>query len=137
MTYPSPRSSSAVKGPYPCHTTRSLPAPWLHRPGGGSASLPVAFGRASVAGSVCLAAVRVLGRSSGGAAGLLRFVCQLAQRRQALSGDEMCSDEMCSDEMPQIKHSHSPTIPSCFPGFIKHLDFKLSAHCVLEFGLNV
>lgn len=129
---PSPRSSSAVKGPYPCHTTRSLPAPWLHRPGGGSASLPVAFGQASVAGSVCLAAVWVLGRSSGGAAGLLRFGCQLAQRRQALSGDEMCSDEM-----PQIKLSHSPTIPSRFPGFIKHLDFKLSAHCVLEFGLNV
>lgn len=129
MTYPPPRSSSAVKGPYPCHAVHSLPAPWLRED---FASLPVAFGCVSEAGSVCLAAARAVGRSSSGAAGLLRFGCQLAQCRQAPRGDEMRSDEM-----PQIKHSHSPTIPSCFPGSIKHLDLKLSAHCMLEFGLNV
>lgn len=132
MTYPPPQSSSAIMGPYPCHIIRSLPAAWLHRPCGGSASLPVAFGWVSEAGFVCLAAALALGRSSGGAAGLLRFGCQLAQCRQAPSGDEMCSDEM-----PQIKRSHSPSIPSRFPGLTKHLDVKLSAHCGLEFGLNV
>lgn len=46
-------------------------------------------------------------------------------------------DEVCLGEMLQIKHFHSPTTPSRFPGFIKHPDAKLSAHCVLEFGLNV
>lgn len=105
VSYPSPRSSSALKGLYPCHTLPSLPALWLRRPGRGSASLPVAFGWVSEAESACLAATQALGRSSGGAAGLLSF-----------SWSWHSGDEMRSDETVWMKHSHSPTTPLRFPG---------------------
>lgn len=83
---PPPWPSPAVPGRIPA-TLSVLPP----LPGSAEAlpSLPVAFGWVSEARSVRLAAAQALGRSSGRAAGLLRFSCQLAPHALAPSGDEM------------------------------------------------